>query len=460
MPPMSLLRLLQGFRSRGRLAVLTVLGLCAGACAAPMKGTAADAATAPAGATTPGSAAGTMPGSGQPTAAGVTPATTATGPRATVLWAVGTGEIAPAALREATAGRLDWPTAGPLSSTLQTVVAARRAIGELRCNEAMAALPRAVDQLLADHLLADVKPLVGELYSLLLICADRVGDGVTAQRTSAVLRTLQVATAPEVALVMARHGGGTPFGPPLPPVGIESDPPGAMVARNLLPMAPTPTTIEGGHAVAPMAAGAAVATDFVDIELPGYRKVRRALPPSGQIVLALRPEDRATVILERASLQVPGSDAQAAILRTLADLPPTQQASLAGRRVMVVGPRQQGGMAVGGEALHARVYDLDKRGWVDAMGDVEAGPPANQGQALLALADSGRAGATAPGVAAAVAGAGKGGPGAGKEAPKRGLFGNTKWYTWVVAGGVVALIAGLLIAEKVSPEKVTVSATH
>jgi hypothetical protein len=67
-------------------------------------------------------------------------------------------------------------------------------------------------------------------------------------------------------------------------------------------------------------------------------------------------------------------------------------------------------------------------------------------------------------VAAALAAGGAAGTGAagkvaaaGKDAPKKkGLFGNTKWYTWVVAGGVVALIAGLLIAEKVSPEKVTI----
>jgi hypothetical protein len=35
-----------------------------------------------------------------------------------------------------------------------------------------------------------------------------------------------------------------------------------------------------------------------------------------------------------------------------------------------------------------------------------------------------------------------------------------KWYTWVVAGGVVALIAGLLISEKVSDDKVTISASR
>jgi hypothetical protein len=39
-------------------------------------------------------------------------------------------------------------------------------------------------------------------------------------------------------------------------------------------------------------------------------------------------------------------------------------------------------------------------------------------------------------------------------------FSNTKWYTWVVAGGVAALIAGLLIAEKVSPQTETITATH
>jgi hypothetical protein len=35
-----------------------------------------------------------------------------------------------------------------------------------------------------------------------------------------------------------------------------------------------------------------------------------------------------------------------------------------------------------------------------------------------------------------------------------------KWYTWVAAAGVVALVAGLLIAEHVGDDKVTVTASH
>jgi len=41
---------------------------------------------------------------------------------------------------------------------------------------------------------------------------------------------------------------------------------------------------------------------------------------------------------------------------------------------------------------------------------------------------------------------------------KLGIWG--KWYTWVAAGGVVALVVGLLVAQNVGDDKLTVKSSH
>jgi hypothetical protein len=35
-----------------------------------------------------------------------------------------------------------------------------------------------------------------------------------------------------------------------------------------------------------------------------------------------------------------------------------------------------------------------------------------------------------------------------------------KWYTWVVAGAVVALVVGLLVAQNVGSDKLHITAMH
>ena len=41
---------------------------------------------------------------------------------------------------------------------------------------------------------------------------------------------------------------------------------------------------------------------------------------------------------------------------------------------------------------------------------------------------------------------------------KLGAWG--KWYTWVAAGAVVALVVGVLVASKVGTDSLTVTTTH
>lgn len=101
---------------------------------------------------------------------------------------------------------------------------------------------------------------------------------------------------------------------PLPPVQIESDPPGAAVFRNLQPVGVTPRS-KGGRE----------SEDRLDVELPGYRKLHRNLGAGGQLVLSLRPEDRAGILAEQATLLPIGSVEQAQILSALVVLPALTQ---------------------------------------------------------------------------------------------------------------------------------------
>ncbi len=437
-------------------AVLCSIVLGLSACAAPAKQTATDQVP---------TAVGQATASPSPTA-GANP--TPTGPRAVLLWPALSRSALSAELRSALSPSLVEPENGGLAHAVTTLGRARQALTELRCGEALVPITQAIDRLLLEHLIADTRPLLGDLYSLLLLCADRVNDAAIAKRAAAALFALRIAVPPDVALVLARHQTPVPYGPPLPPVRVESDPPGAQVSRNLAGLGPTPLWVEGAavEGATPGQAAATVAADFIDVELPGFRKLHRTLPASGELVLALRPEDRPQVLLERAALQEPGSVAQAAVLRALAELVAASRNPATPRQIIVAWPKAQAGTAVAGEALFARVYDLEKRDWLAAQTEIAAGPATIQGPALAALSQRSD-GSLPAGVASALAAgsAGKSAPGkdaaGGKEAPKKkGLFGNTRWYTWVVAGGVVALIAGLLIAEKVSPEKVTISATR
>lgn len=363
-------------------------------------------------------------------------------PRAILLWSGPIGETLPPPLAQAFADRVEVLEGGALSGAARVLLTARRALGEMRCSEALAPLAQAADRVLDEVPLPDGRPLLGELYGVMLLCADRVNDAVAAQKASAALRAMQAQVPADVALVLARYDLPPRFGPPRAPVHLESDPPGAVVLRNLIPVGVTPLDVAGG----------VPAEDFLDVEMPGFRKQHRPLGSNQQIILSLRPEDRAPVLLDRAAMFPPGSDEQGAVLKVLAGTAGAQV--LKSRLILVAGPKQRGGMPTAGELLLARVYDLDRKSFIGPPVEIAAGAANSQAQSMIALCDEGKK--SGPGVAAGPALA------AGKAPPAKKSwlpFRNTKWYTWVVAGGVAALIAGLLIAEKVSPEKVTISAT-
>lgn len=364
-------------------------------------------------------------------------------PRAILLWSGPLGELLPPPIAQAFADRVEVLEGGAMSGAARVLLTARRALGEMRCSEVLAPLSQAADRVLDEVLLPDARPLLSELYGVMLLCADRVNDAVAAQKASAALKAMQAPVPADVALVLARHDALPRFGPPRAPVHLESDPPGAVVLRNLIPVGVTPLDVAGG----------VPAEDFIDVELPGFRKQHRPLGSNQQIILSLRPEDRAPVLLDRAAMFAPGSDEQGAVLKALANTAGAQV--LKSRLILVAGPKQRGGIPAAGEQLLARVYDLERKAFVGPPVEIAAGAANAQAQAMIALCDDGKK--TGSGVSTGQAlVAGKTPP----PAKKSWLpFRNTKWYTWVVAGGVAALIAGLLIAEKVSPEKVTISAT-
>ncbi len=372
-------------------------------------------------------------------------------PRALLIYSGAPGELLPPSLRQALGEKVHVPSGGALSAAAQTLIEARQALGEMRCSEILPALSQATERVLGEAMLPDARPLLSELFGWMLLCADRINDSVHANKASAALWAMQATVPADVAPVLGRYPAPPRFGPPRAPVHVESDPPGAVVLRNLVPVGMTPLDVLGGQPE----------RDFLDIELPGFRKQHRALGSNQQVILSLRPEDRVPVLFDRAALFPAGSDDQEAVLRGLAATAGAEV--LPSHLLLAVGPKPRSGPRTAEEALLARVYDLERKAWVGPISEIAAGAPAAQSLALIALCDltasgSGSAPKTEPLLPNQTTQSAK--P-AGPAKKKSWLpFANTKWYTWVVAGGVVALIAGLLIAEKVSPEKLTVSATH
>jgi hypothetical protein len=437
---------------RRLLLLLLLTGLGASGCAH----TAAQTPASPAApAASPDAAA--APAQAPATASAAT-APAAAAAREALLWCAAPGEPLPTPLAKALAERTALLPGGALRAAGVVVAEAKTAVAGLRCGDVLGKLEQAGDAVLAEQPLPEARAVLGELYGLLLFCADRASDRPRAEKAAAALLALQTPVPADVALVLARYQRPPLFGPSRPPSRLETDPPGAMALRNLQPLGPTPLLVPGGRPD----------EDVLDVELAGMRKLRRPLGSGEQLVLSLRPEDRPTVLADQIAQRPVGSDEQEAALRRLAEAPLSREA-LPGRRVLVIGPKQRAGAPVLGEALVARAYDLDRRAWLGPVAEIPSGEGPAQAQRLLALLPA--AGTPAgsaplpPGVAAAVAKpTGKASPSAAALEKGKGSsrlpFAKTKWYTWVVAGGVVALIVGLLIAEKVSTDKVVVTATN
>lgn len=374
-------------------------------------------------------------------------------PLATAVWSAPLAEALPASLSQSIGAKLRFVEPGPIRQAAEQVVAGRAALVNLRCADALPGMRKAAEVLLDDVPSSVVQPIVRDLFGVLLLCADRIGDVPSAERAAAVL-SAQIEPLPtDLALILPRYQHGTPFGPPRAPVRVESDPPGATVIRNTQVMGKAPLVIDGGRPD----------VDVLFVEQPGMRKVRRPLGSGETLFLSLRPEDRLPLLLDQVASLPLGSDAQLALLKELSAS--AAVATQLGGKLLLFGPKVREGAPVAGESLIGRVFDLDRRDWLGPASEVAIGTPAAQADGLVALAAGAATSAQATNAAApaaspaskAVAKA----PADDKKSSGWKLpFAKTKWYTWVVAGGVAALIGGLLIAERFSSEKITVTATH
>ena len=358
--------------------------------------------------------------------------------------------------------RLRLVQPGPLQKAAGAVKKAQTALASLRCSEAVPALRQAGEDLLAEAPWKEAQPVSRDVFGLLLVCADRIGDAENARRAAQVLLSQKDPLPADVSLVLARHDPGAVFGPMREPVWVETDPAGALVFRNAEPVGPSPVAVPGGRTDA----------DVLTVVSPGMRNVRLPLGSGGKMFLSLRPEDRLPVLLDPVAALPLGSEEQGKLLAQLAQNPVV--VTQLGRHLLLFGPKERQGKPVEQEPLVARVYDFQQRAFLLTPSDIAIGPPPAQTEALLALfsapkptgaaqtatastgtVPSGTAPiATTPGAATA-----KSAPADNKSGSKL-PFAKTRWYTWVSAGGVAALIAGLLIAERFSSEKITVTATH
>lgn len=378
-------------------------------------------------------------------------------------------EDVPKPLAQAFAQKFRVIESGPLRQAAQLIPQAQAALNSLRCSEVVASLRKTADFLLTEVPLAQSQPVATELFGLLLLCADRIGDPTETARAARFLSVQPDSLPPDVARVLLRHQTPAQFGPERPPVWIETDPPGAIVYRNDERLGSSPVSVPGGRPD----------VDVVQVELPGFRKVLRPLDSGEKLFLSLRPEDRLPKLLDAVALLPVGSESQAQLLAQLADHPAA--ITQLGRHLFLVGPKTRQGKPVEQETLVARVYDFQRRVFVQDLVDIAIGLPSAQAEAVAGLLSQPAVAvqnATAPALgqtpdktAAQVAGkapdklAQPADKKTDKSADKKTAgsklpFAKTKWYTWVIAGGVAALIGGLLIAERFSSEKITVTATH
>ena len=182
-------------------------------------------------------------------------------------------------------------------------------------------------------------------------------------------------------------------------------------------------------------AGGDPAIDVLDVEAHGFRRAHRELPAGQTVHVALVKEDRLGVLVDAIRAQSP-------------DANPKDVAAVGRRvgaaRVLVLLPD-------GPKKLLGRWLDVDKAAWAPDSVRVDAGGPAAMERLAMYAAPKEPAGP--PPVAGAVAAAAP-----EKKKTRLGAWG--KWYTWVAAGGVVALVVGVLIASKVGSDSLTVTATH
>jgi hypothetical protein len=314
-------------------------------------------------------------------------------------------------------------TGGP-STRLDTLVRrAEAAYGKLDYNGAARDFEAAEKILLEEVPFSVERQRLAEVERGLLASYDQLGK--SAQATRAVERLSFIpSAADDLKPLVDKYLASRAEFAPLPPIEVRSEPAGAKVYRNLSTAVTAPALVLGGDP----------AIDFIDLELPGYRRTHLALPSGldgGPLAATLVKEDRLGVLVDEIRSKAP-------------DAPPEQVAALGRRvgaaRVLVLYPDGQA-------KLLGRFLDVSRQQWAAEGVRVDAsGPQAMDRLVAYVSPPPELAKPTVVVVAPS------------EKKSRLGVWG--KWYTWVAAGAVVALVVGLLVSEHVGDDKLTLSASH
>jgi hypothetical protein len=268
---------------------------------------------------------------------------------------------------------------------------------------------------------------LGDIERNLLASYDQLGRSDDAARAAERL-TWAAGSNEDMKRLLDKYHVARVSQPALPPVAVDSDPPGATVYRDLQPAGAAPQSIAGGDP----------AIDVLDVDAPGYRRAHRELRSGESVKVALVKEDRLGVLVDQIRAQAP-------------DATPKDVAAVGKRvgatRVLMLLPD-------GPKKLLGRWLDVDHAAWAGDSVRVDS----NGAAAMEALAQYAAPKEPSGPPTSVVAGANNAltKPAATKK--KVGPWG--KWYTWVAAGGVVALVGGLLIAQHVGSDNLNVTASH
>ncbi|MSP61895.1 MAG: PEGA domain-containing protein [Myxococcales bacterium] len=311
---------------------------------------------------------------------------------------------------------------GPSAQVAGRIAASRIHLGAQRCGAADTLLAEAEAIALADLPVAEAAVALGEIEPIRLLCADLARDDAAAQRAVRLLLLGSARPTPEMAAAMARHP--VPQASPAPAVRVESEPPGAQVYVDLRAVGATPLDLPADRR----------ADALIDLEMPSHRKVHRVAPVAGTLAVALAREDRPGPLVDRlraARGEAPEAEVAALGLRVGA------------ARVLVMRPQPDHP-----GQLQARLLDVATARWLRPMVAV---PIADAPVRLLAYA------ALRPEVAPAPA---KGVPAATVEKQEPPVPAWKRWYTWVAGGALLALVVGLLVADRIGSDEVTIHVTH
>jgi hypothetical protein len=324
---------------------------------------------------------------------------------------------------------------GPVTRAAVAQARGEALLAKLKCGEAVRDFEAAERILLEEVPIAVTQARLGAVERSLLVCYDNLGRAADAARAAERL-SWTAGTNEDVAALIARHHVSRAWQPSLPPVRVvvEIEPtvaprPQPQVYRNLQPVGVAPVVIPGGDPT----------VDAIDVEAPGYRRVHRELGRAGgDVVVQLVREDRLGLAVDE--LRASGAE------------PPAEAVADVGKRV---GAERVLVLSPDGPKIVAHVVDVKSRRWaspaikVDAEGQVAMERLAGYASPPPAAST----GTSAPSVKVADAGVKKEAP----PPPKKSKWGSWgKWYTWVAAGAVVLLVGGLLIAQNVGSDSLTI----